>query len=257
MRGYGLTEYQARVYLALLELGSTTAAAIPAVSHVPRSRVYSVLQQLHEKGLTKVLPERPLRYRPVPLAAYLRKVAQDQRRRARTLEESLEGISREFAVMEEILPAQRGRFEALYGRRNVASRTDEMYARAQHEILGIGTANSPWRLARALGTTLRERTRAGVSVRYAFHLTPENRESVLGMSEFAQVRGIDFPMPVALHVADGREFLLSHPIPDDRSPNRGEDVAIWTDDSAIATAMLRVARHIWRAATPVSGVPHP
>jgi sugar-specific transcriptional regulator TrmB len=255
MRDYGLTEYQARVYLALLDLGSTPAAPIPAISRVPRSRVYSILQELNEKGLTQVLPERPLRYKPVPLATYLREVVQEQKKRAKLLEASLPDVAREFSVSRDVLPSPRGRFEAIYGRRNVSLRTDEMYGRASHEILGIGTGRSPYRLVRALGTTLREKTRAGVSVRYAFHVAPENQEDVRVMSGYAQVRSIDFPMPVVLHGVDGREFLLSHPIPDDNSPNRGEDIAIWTDDPAIATAMLRIAKRIWNTGLPLSTAP--
>lgn len=254
MKGYGLTEYQARVYLALLDLGTTPAAPIPGISRVPRSRVYSILQELNEKGLTQVIPERPLRYKPVPLATYLREVAREQRKRAKRLEASLPSVSREFSVGQDVLPPPRGRFEAIYGRRNVSLRTDEMYARASHEILGIGTGRSPYRLVRALGMTLREKTRAGVSIKYAFNVTPENQEDVRVLSGNAQVRSIDFPMPVVMHGVDGNEFLLSHPIPDDNSPNRGEDIAIWTDDPAIATAMLRIAKRIWNTGLPVSTV---
>ena len=252
LRGYGLTEYQARVYLALLDLGTTNAARIPAVSRVPRSRVYSVLEQLNGKGLTRVLPEKPLRYRPVPLAAYLRGVAQDERRRARALEGALAAVSQEFAVRADAALPDGGSFEAVYGRRNVWRRADGMFGRARREIMGIGTEKSPWRLARSLGGTLRDKTRTGVSVKYAFHVTPENRGEVERLGAYARVRTIDFPMPVVLHGVDGEEFLLSHPIPDDHSPNRGDDIAIWTDDPAIATAMLRIAKRIWNAGMPLA-----
>ena len=253
--GYGFTEYQARVYLALLELGTTAATPIPALSKVPRSRVYSILQQLNEKGLTQILPERPLRYQPVPLATYLHEIAQEQKRSAERLEESLETVSTEFPVVGDALPQTRGTFEAIYGRRNVWLRTEEMYVRAQHEVIGIGTVRSPWRLIRSLGPTLQEKRRAGISIKYAFYLTPENKEDVRVISGYADVRTIDFPMPVVLHGVDAREFILSHPIPDDNSPNRGEDIAIWTDDPAIATAMARMARRIWKAGMPVSAAP--
>ena len=48
---HNLTEYQARVYLTLLDLGSATAGQIPALSRVPRTRIYATMQQLHERGL--------------------------------------------------------------------------------------------------------------------------------------------------------------------------------------------------------------
>src|SRR5439155_9519031 len=62
---HGLTEYQARVYLTLLDLGAATASQISPLSKVPRTRIYTTMQQLHQKGLVQILPETPLRYEPV------------------------------------------------------------------------------------------------------------------------------------------------------------------------------------------------
>ncbi len=66
----------------------------------------------------------------------------------------------------------------------------------------------------------------------------------------AEVRHIDFMMPVYMHVFDGKEFLMSHPIPDDDSSYRGDDIAIWTDDPAIADAMSEMAERIWEMGKP-------
>src|SRR5439155_4783653 len=56
---HGLTEYQARVYLTLLDLGAATATQISPLSKVPRTRIYATMQQLHQKGLVQILPETP------------------------------------------------------------------------------------------------------------------------------------------------------------------------------------------------------
>src|SRR5207245_7541440 len=62
MADHGLTEYQARVYLTLLDLGSATASQISPLSKVPRTRLYATMQQLHEKGHVQLLSEKTLRY---------------------------------------------------------------------------------------------------------------------------------------------------------------------------------------------------
>lgn len=97
--------------------------------------------------------------------------------------------------MVDALPPKRGTFAAIYGRRNVWLRTEEMYVRAQHEVIAIGTVRSPWRLVRSLGPTLQEKRRSGISIKYAVYLTPENAEDVRVISGYADVRTIDFPMP--------------------------------------------------------------
>src|SRR5438034_11390083 len=75
LRDFGLTEYQARVYLALLDLGTATASQVPPIARVPRTRIYATMQQLHGKGLVEIIPEAPLKYKPVPFSNFLTKRA--------------------------------------------------------------------------------------------------------------------------------------------------------------------------------------
>ena len=252
LREYGLTDYQSRVYLALLDLGVATASQMPALSRVPRTRIYATMQQLHAKGLVQILPEKPLRYKAVPFAAYLQTVVKDYRNRAKRLDANLDSIAREFPVAaSEALPTH-GRFEAIYGRRNVRERLAGMYEEADQEIVAVGSDHSPGRILRSLGGQIADRARDGVTVRYAFHLAPHNHEDVRGLAKYADVRTIDFYVPVCRHGVDGREFLMSHPIPDDDSASRGEDIAIWTDDTAISAAMAQMAKLLWEMGKPLT-----
>lgn len=246
---FGLTEYQARVYLTLLDLGTATAAQIPPFSRVPRTRIYATMAQLHDKGLVEILPETPLKYKPVRFEDFVAHAAQEWRERAERLESSLQSLAREFAVTAKDEPAERGHFEAIYGRRNVRERLLRMYGSAKSDAIGIGTSRSPGRIMKAFGSVLIERANAGVAARYAFPVREDNLVDFEELRKYAKVRNIDFRMPVYMHVVDGREFLMSHPIPDDDSFYRGDDIAIWTDDSAIAEALYRMAQRIWETGT--------
>jgi len=249
---HGLTEYQARVYLTLLDLGTATASQVPPMSKVPRTRIYSTMQQLHEKGLVQILPETPLRYKAVPFASYLRTLADDLRSRATQLDAGLDSLAKEFAISARQEPESRGRFEAIYGRKNVRERLLKMYDSSTREVIGIGTTKSPGRILGAFTPNLVEKSKQGVRLKYAFCFTPENREDVRTLLRHAEVRHIDFMMPVYMHVFDGAEFLMSHPIPDDDSSYRGDDIAIWTDDPAIANAMSEMSERIWELGTPAA-----
>jgi len=252
MTDHGLTEYQARVYLTLLDLGSATASQISPLSKVPRTRIYATMQQLHEKGLVQILPETPLRYKAVPFATYLHALADDMRSRAKQIDAGLDTLAREFAISAQKEPESRGRFEAIYGRKNVRERLLKMYDGATREVIGIGTTKSPGRILGAFMPDLVDKAKQGVRLKYAFCFTPENRDDVRALLKHAEVRHIDFMMPVYMHVFDGKEFLMSHPIPDDDSSYRGDDIAIWTDDLAIADAMSEMAERIWEMGTPAA-----
>src|SRR5438874_1567435 len=125
-----------------------------------------------------------------------------------------------------------------------------MYAIASREIIGIGTTKSPGRILGAFRPNLVEKAAQGVRLKYAFCFTPENRDDVRMLLKHAEVRHIDFQMPVYMHNVDGKEFLMSHPIPDDDSSYRGDDIAIWTNDPAIGDAMSEMSERIWEMGKP-------
>ena len=245
LQGFGLTQYQARVYLALLDLGTATASQIPAVSRVPRTRIYATMQQLHAKGLVQILPEKPVRYKAVPFSRYLKALASEYRQKAVQLASNAESLAREFSVSFTEVPMRAGRFEAIYGRRNVRDKLVEMYEGAETEIIGIGSMHSPARILRGLGQQIEEKAAVGLAIKFAFFTNPENEPEVAALSQHSEIRHIDFFTPVCRHGVDGQQFLMSHPIPDDDSGFRGEDIAIWTDDAAIAAAMAQMAERIW------------
>ena len=242
---FGLTDYQARVYLALLDLGTATAKQVPPHARVPRTRVYTTMAQLNERGLVEILPESPLRYKPVPFSTFLAKLAAEHKDTARRLEAQLPALSEQFAVSVGQKPEGRGRFEAIHGRRNAREKLVKMYSAASRTIVGIGTVNSPGRIQKALASHLQTKWKAGVQIRYAFPVRNENREDIRALMKFAEIHDIDFLMPVYLHVVDSREFIMANPIPDDESFYRGEDIAIWSDDPAIAEAIMRMSERIW------------
>ena len=62
LQDLGLTEYEIRTYLALVERGPLTAGELSEAKLVPYSKVYEVVGSLSEKGFVDILPGRPARY---------------------------------------------------------------------------------------------------------------------------------------------------------------------------------------------------
>jgi sugar-specific transcriptional regulator TrmB len=59
----GLTEYEAKAYLALLEVHVNTATKVSEKSGVPRTRIYSVLESLAHKGWVRIYSGVPLLFK--------------------------------------------------------------------------------------------------------------------------------------------------------------------------------------------------
>ena len=241
LEDFGLTEYQARVYLALLEFEVATAGQIPSASKVPRTKIYGIMRQLHEKGLVQIVPETPLKYRAVPFDTYLNQRINEMRERSNELESNIEDLSKEFTLRHK-KPEKQGKFEVLYGRRNVRDRLNKIYEQAKSEIISIGTSNSPARIVNTTLWVIEDKKKEGLKIRYAFPVNLSNKEKVEKIAKYAEIKHIDREPPMHFVVVDDKECLLIHRVPDDPDPIRGDDVAIWTDDEAIVHAMKEIAQ---------------
>jgi sugar-specific transcriptional regulator TrmB len=59
----GLTEYEARAYVATVSIGEGGVGDISQESGIPRARVYDIMERLAGKGFVEVGNSKPLRYR--------------------------------------------------------------------------------------------------------------------------------------------------------------------------------------------------
>ena len=245
LRDFGLSEYAARAYLALLDLGTTEARDVSALSKVPASKIYHILDQLHEKGLVVILPEFPRKYAPVPFAEFLQRIHDEHEAAARTIRDDHENLTQMFAVVGDVAGGDRGSVTLLRGRRNVVERLNETLATAQQDallLLSAGQTADPRSWREAVDAAMAR----GVRVR------------VLGDVEGMETRPRPPALPAAAYalVADGRRALLAHALPDDGHPAEGNDTALHVDQEGIVMLLAAVLEAQWQApAQPTRAVP--
>jgi Cd2+/Zn2+-exporting ATPase len=89
----GFTEYEAKVYLALLSNHPATGYQISKQAGIPRSMVYEALGRLHTRGaVLKTEEQRSSLYRPLPPDTLLDHFAEDHRQLIRSLRENLQAL---------------------------------------------------------------------------------------------------------------------------------------------------------------------
>ncbi|HLV44954.1 MAG TPA: helix-turn-helix domain-containing protein, partial [Aggregatilineales bacterium] len=89
----GFTEYEAKVYLALVADYPATGYQISKKSGVPRSMVYETLSRLSARGAVMESVEgRSTRYRPLPPEVLLDHHEHEYRRRLSDLREGLHSL---------------------------------------------------------------------------------------------------------------------------------------------------------------------
>ncbi len=123
----GFTEYEAKVYLALLRENPATGYQLGKKAGVPRSMVYEALGRLETRGaVLKSTENKATLYRPLPPDALLDRYQQQHQR----LMESLrDGLRRLYTAQDEDL------LWTTTGREAVLSYASQMIQAAQSEIM--------------------------------------------------------------------------------------------------------------------------
>jgi sugar-specific transcriptional regulator TrmB len=88
----GLTTFEAKAYLSLLETGNVTGYELSKQSGIPSSKVYSVINSLLKKDLVIPLESHPVRYLPRPAADAIEKCSSDLKASAVYLKKQLKKI---------------------------------------------------------------------------------------------------------------------------------------------------------------------
>ncbi|OIB55600.1 TrmB family transcriptional regulator [Natrialba sp. SSL1] len=88
----GLTEYEARCFVALTRLQDGTAKEISQVSDIPRSRVYDTIERLDESGLVNVQQTDPRRYKATSVETACRRLREDFDSRINAAENALKQV---------------------------------------------------------------------------------------------------------------------------------------------------------------------
>jgi predicted transcriptional regulator len=88
----GLTEYEARAYVATVSVGEGGISDISQQSGIPRSRVYDIMERLAAKGFVEVGAMKPLRYRAVDPDQVTKQIRAEFSRTADTVQSSLQDL---------------------------------------------------------------------------------------------------------------------------------------------------------------------
>lgn len=97
----GLTEYEAKCFVALTRVAEGTAKEVSKLSDIPRSRVYDTVERLHERGLVDVQQSDPRRYKAVPKEAAFEKLRKDYISSIEAADRALDNVQSSENVEEE------------------------------------------------------------------------------------------------------------------------------------------------------------
>ena len=247
----GLTNYEARVYLALIRRDVFTAAEVAREAQVPRQRVYDVLEGLTRRQLALLRPGKVAGYSAVAPETAVHRLMEQQRRSLGRLER----LSDELA--HELLPTwDSGRthtdpldyVEVLRDAADISERFARIQSEAERELLSFSRppwVNPPAENVAGIEASARLHA-AGRTVRSLYSSDVlEDAEVLAVVRRFVEVGEeirIAEHLPLKLVIADGSTVLCDMPDPVARA---GATTSLVIRHPSLAEA-LRLAFHaVW------------
>ncbi len=231
----GLSTYAARSFIALVGLGTGTAADIDRVADVPRTRVYDAVEELAERGLVDIQQSRPKEFWVPSVETTVATFQQEVDDRVRSLEESLAAVE-----PENHREKQRGVW-TVDGKQAVTDRVTEFIDAADEEIVYMTVAEL---LTGDIVAALRAATTRGVSIKLA-GISPDVQQQIeSSVPEAEQFESLwlwsDTPAGRLLMI-DGTKTLVSV------RPNGGRsETAIWGAGETNSLVVVLRSIFTWR-----------
>ena len=234
LRELGLTDYETRSFLALLEKGALTASQVSEEAEVPYSKVYETLASLERKGWIESEHSRPARYYPKAPTEALAKVKLQFEDKVKTWEKT---------VLEELEPLYERReirekpdIWILRGEFNILAKLKEMVATTKNELM-IAAPVLPkmlFELAENMITQLSSK-----NVKVLLMISKKTKEwNLQKLADVAEVRIRD-RMFGGGAIADGKEAMLL----------LGEDqpLVIWSNHLGLVQFAKEYFQYLWES----------
>jgi sugar-specific transcriptional regulator TrmB len=259
-----LSEYGRTALAQLFRAGRTTAPDLAETTGIPKARIYSVLDDLADRGFVKVIPGRPKQYQPKAPETVLDRATENRRQKFESFHREVESIREEFvgtfgplyeAAEEKTTPTEE-LFHVVDVGEPSESETRRLYREADEEIQVL-TKSFEYLLS--IEPALQDALERGVSIRAVFlhprHLSADNatvqEERIATLRETAPDVAIRFseePLPWRGTITDpsmdydsGRATLL---VEEKNVPLHTRQAAV-TENGSFVAGLMRYFDLIW------------
>lgn len=236
LKAFGLNSYEAKLWIALLSRGTSTAGELSDIADVPRSRTYDVLESLEQKGFIQMKLGKPIGY----VAVAPDKVIDNVKSKAvKNAEKKVGELSKlnSGEVLKELsnlhmqgssLVEPSDLSAVLKGRENLYHHLNLMIAKAKKNIKIVTTEQGLARKAKALLPLLQEKAKKGVKVELVGTFSKK------AASDFNFAKVISSEIDSRFVVVDNKEVVL---MLEDDKVHPAYDAGIWVCSPFFAATM--------------------
>jgi len=233
LRELGLTDYETRAYLALLEHGVLTASQISENADVPYSKVYETLTSLERKGWIETEKGRPGRYYPKAPSEALTTAKMQLEEKVKTWEKTVTNELQPFYEKREI--REKPDIWILRGELSTITKLREMLEKTKNELM-VAAPVFPKALADSILPLLQRLQNTNVKILFMVS-TQTSSWNLKELESLAEVR-VREQMFGGGVIVDGKEAILL----------LGEDkptLVIWSNHLGLVQFAKDYFQHLW------------
>ncbi len=235
LRELGLTGYETRAYLALLEGGVLTASQVSENAGVPYSKIYETLTSLERKGWIETEHGRPGRYYPKAPSEALATAKLQLEEKLKTWEKTISSELQPFYEKREI--REKPDIWILRGELSTAAKLREMLEKAENELM-VAAPTFPKALADSVMSILLRLQSAYVKILFMIS-KQDTAWNFKELGRVAEVRVRDQMFGGGV-IVDGKEAILF----------LGEDkptLVIWSNHIGLVQFAKDYFQHLWNS----------
>lgn len=168
----GLTEYESRAYMKLVEYGHLSAKEASKLTEIPYSKIYTTLISLVDKGWVSIKEGRPKKYRPIEPSFATELALKNQTQAlidaSKTISDTLQSLYGEDTA------AGKSEIWSIRGHANVLRKVGEIISSSCHEIFCLLVNPDDGDLIQ-ISAMIQEAKKSGCKVLAFYKKSPEKK----------------------------------------------------------------------------------
>lgn len=256
---FELNLYEAKVWVALLSRGVSTAGELSSIGDVPRSRTYDILESLEKKGFAILKLGKPIKFIALKPEEVVERVKRNLITAVNEKSKRLDKLKSEDVLKElSTLYTQGIKFiepnelsGSLKGRTNLYNHLDMLIRGASKSVTIMTSEDGLLRKVEALKGSLERLKKKGVKIRIAAPISKKNIKVAKDLAKIGEVRSSD-KIKSRFTITDSKELLFM--VLDDKEAHPSYDIGIWVNTPFFSSTLEQMFDQSWKEMTPLSKV---
>lgn len=205
----GLSEYESKVYLSLINLGTAGARKLSLNCDVPRTKVYGTLKKLIEYGLAVEIPGAPKKFspnKPIESFSTILNLTREKAEDFNTIITKLDTLHKEQS--EETGPKKKIVWY-LDPEEDIRGKYSEIIRQSEQQLNIITTEDGLEVLFNSYHRLLNEMQENGVEIKLHSPLDPKISPLARELSYIFQIQKVNVKTPILFINSDNKRFLLA------------------------------------------------